>query len=394
MKIAYILPHSLQVAGYTSVDITSFVRYCHNYGKAAQLVGMEPILYYLSNDTKKVMQFTHKYGFKMKEIPVNLNLRGGRYGWEYSYTLLREISKDDIDLVNFFGYSMNLILPDMYDILALYCKKINKYPLISYYGGGETFKSLRRLALAPRLWLKRLTLNLSDKLFTQSKAELFSLKNDFKIKEDKLVYFNNPIDLTNFYEMPKEIVATSINKDPTKKYVLFAGKLNRGKGVQHIINIMPKIIKIYPDVVFLIAGDGPLRDELYRSVINKDLQKYVSFEGLIPNDMLRFYYNLTDVFVLPSYSEGTPNVMQEALACNTPSVGTNVGGIPDILSDGVGLLVSPKDEDELFNAIKKILSGNFEINQVKRKRLLHERSMENVGRELKKIYEEILNNSA
>lgn len=70
-----------------------------------------------------------------------------------------------------------------------------------------------------------------------------------------------------------------------------------------------------------------------------------------------------------------------------------MGGIPDILSDGVGIIIPPIDQSidiRLFESMKRILAGNFEINQEKRKKLLNEWSMRNVGQRLKAIYEEVL----
>ena len=403
MKIAYVMPHSYEylypreMSEFNSPNDLDYKILCnsgdceHKICKATQLAGMEPIFYYFSNCTKNKMDFIHKYGHKMKKIPVNLKKgRYGNYGWEFSYTLLKELSKDDLDLVFIFSYVVNCLLPlDMYDILALYCKK-NKYPLIARHGGGSAKCLIKGHPLFYRQWIKKLTLNMADKIVVPSQREFSVLKDDLKIKEDRLVFLKDPVDFANFYEMPKEVAASNLNKDPTKKYIIFVGRIDKGKGIHHIINILPKLIKNHPDIVFLIVGYGPFENDLRRLVTDKNLQDYVSFEGLVFHDSMKFYYNIADVFCLPSYSEGTPNVLQEAVTCNTPSVGTNVGGNPDMLSDNVGLIIQPKDDTKLFESIKRILDGKFEINQEKRKRLLNEWSMENIGQRLKEIYEDVL----
>ena len=87
---------------------------------------------------------------------------------------------------------------------------------------------------------------------------------------------------------------------------------------------------------------------------------------------------------------GTPNSFLEALACNTPSVGTPVGGIPDILSNGVGIIIPSEDEDALFKSIKDIFEGEFSINQERRKNILEKTSMKNVGKKLKSTFKSVL----
>jgi glycosyltransferase involved in cell wall biosynthesis len=403
IKIAYVMPHSYEylypkeMSKFKSPDELDYKILCnssdceHKICKATQIADMEPCFYYFSNCTKNSMEFVHKYGHKMKKVPVNLKKgKYGNYGWEFSYTLLKELSKDNFDLIFVFTYVLNNLLPlDMYDILALYCKK-NKYPLIARHGGGSAKLTVKGYPVIGRQWIKKLTLNMADKIIVPSQVEFSVLKHDLKIKEDKLVLLKDPVDFANFQEIPQKIAAETLDKNPAKKYILVVGRLNKGKGFQHVINILPKLINIYPNIVFLIVGYGPFENELRRLVIERKLENYVSFEGLVFHDTLKFYYNIADVFCLPSYGEGTPNVIQEAVVCNTPSIGTNVGGIPDMLSDGVGIIIHPRDDTKLFESIKKILDGDFKMNQEKRKRLLNEWSMENVGQRLKEIYKEVL----
>ena len=104
-----------------------------------------------------------------------------------------------------------------------------------------------------------------------------------------------------------------------------------------------------------------------------------------PMIKLKLYYNVADVFVIPSYTEGGPNVIQEAVACNTPCIGTDVGFIPEILSNNVGIIVPKKDDLKLFESIKLVLDGNFKINQIKRKKIVSEWSLKNYGLKLKEI---------
>jgi glycosyltransferase involved in cell wall biosynthesis len=94
--------------------------------------------------------------------------------------------------------------------------------------------------------------------------------------------------------------------------------------------------------------------------------------------------------VLPSYSEGVPNVILEAIACNTPVVASAVGGIPHILSDNLGILFPPKDDMALLKAIERILKNEFIPNADKRIKLLSEINIAAKGKELTAILYSVL----
>lgn len=87
------------------------------------------------------------------------------------------------------------------------------------------------------------------------------------------------------------------------------------------------------------------------------IQSVVEFQGYVDHDRLPEIYNRSDIFVLPSFSEGLPNVILEAQACGLPVIGTEVGGIPELLSDGRGILVSVGDEQQLFDAMEALVQN-------------------------------------
>jgi glycosyltransferase involved in cell wall biosynthesis len=93
------------------------------------------------------------------------------------------------------------------------------------------------------------------------------------------------------------------------------------------------------------------------------------------------------MFVLPSYDEGMPNAVLEALACETPTIATTVGDIPS-LPNGLLLTVPPGNRTRLLEAMQKIINGEFKINEFQRSSLLEECSIKNHQVNLKKIIEE------
>jgi glycosyltransferase involved in cell wall biosynthesis len=136
------------------------------------------------------------------------------------------------------------------------------------------------------------------------------------------------------------------------RVVLSVGRLSREKGQEHLVRAAvgwpgrPRLV---------IVGDGPDRPRLERLTRELGCADTVVFAGLTPN--VAPFYQLADVFVLPSLSEGSPNVLLEAMAAGLPIVATDVGGIPEIVADGVNaLLVPPRDVEALACAVKMLLS--------------------------------------
>ena len=90
-------------------------------------------------------------------------------------------------------------------------------------------------------------------------------------------------------------------------------------------------------------------------IAKNKLEDFVTFEGWKPNNQLNEHYKSADVFVLPSWAEGMPNALIEALSCGLASITTNVGMIPNYLKDNHNaLLISPKSTEELSTAMEKL----------------------------------------
>ncbi|MCX7887936.1 MAG: glycosyltransferase, partial [Verrucomicrobiae bacterium] len=121
----------------------------------------------------------------------------------------------------------------------------------------------------------------------------------------------------------------------SKFTVLFVGRLIDIKGA----SVVCALAERFPEVEFLIVGDGPDRARVEDAARRLPNLRYV---GLVPNDQLPSYYQRADVTVVPSqYPEGFGRVIAESLACGTPVIASNVGGIPDAMDETVGILSAP-----------------------------------------------------
>jgi glycosyltransferase involved in cell wall biosynthesis len=153
----------------------------------------------------------------------------------------------------------------------------------------------------------------------------------------------------------EKIFAPNYNK-PEKKYILYVGSLAYRKGLFDLVECGKYICKEYPDVDFIIVGDGMLKDKLQKKVKKLELGNKIVFKGHVPKtELIRLYQNAT-IHILPSHYEGLPTVLLEAMSCGLPVVATAVSGNLDVISDGEnGILIPPKSPKKMADAISMLL---------------------------------------
>ncbi len=151
---------------------------------------------------------------------------------------------------------------------------------------------------------------------------------------------------------------TDLRLLPEARVILSVGRLSREKGHRDLIAAFAELLDQMKDseLRLVLVGDGPERANLEQQAREFDLQDQIVFAG--HRDDAKRFYGLASVFALPSYSEGTPNVLLEAMAAGVPVVATRVGGIPELAIDGTNaLLVRPSNSSELANALRKVLQS-------------------------------------
>ena len=170
---------------------------------------------------------------------------------------------------------------------------------------------------------------------------------------DRVTYMQNGYDTESYYPDPvtDDKIQEAFNITLHKKVVLFAGKLAHFKGVDVLLEAARLYEGERPDeIVTLIAGDGELAGQLKKQAAKYKL-KNTHFLGHLDTTQLRGLYSIADVSVVPSRREPFGLVAVEALACGSPVVATNQGGLTDIINDDVGALVDVDDAFGLFSAI-------------------------------------------
>lgn len=207
------------------------------------------------------------------------------------------------------------------------------------------------------------TIEKCKRVITISKDSDNLVTDTFKNLQNKNIIIKNGYDPGVFYpeEINKENVLKELGiKKSFGKIVSFVGKLTNFKGV----DILLKACQKYEDdeTLTIIAGNGELFEELNKLKVELNL-KNVFFIGNQPHEMLRKIYNIANVSIVPSRREPFGLVALEALACGTPVIGTNQGGIPDFLNEKVGTLVEVENVEELAEAVDNILNGKKEFNR-------------------------------
>jgi glycosyltransferase involved in cell wall biosynthesis len=175
--------------------------------------------------------------------------------------------------------------------------------------------------------------------------------------------------------------------------ILFAGRLVEQKRPELFLRIVNEVMNdLQPrPTKAIIAGDGPLRLHLER--LGSHLRMTDRLEFLGECSEMAAVYQRADMLVMTSEYEGTPNVLLEAMACRLPVIATSVGGVPEILAEGRGLLVDPADENGLKAAVLTVASDagfRAELGGRGYEYVSRSHSLEALGRQLTEIYSQIL----
>jgi len=156
-------------------------------------------------------------------------------------------------------------------------------------------------------------------------------------------------------ELP-EVVASKVNQDSL--VVNTAARLVPLKGIGPLIELLPQLMKRYEDLIFVITGDGPLREELESKARQLQVSGQVVFTGNLAKDALGAVISRADVFVLNSSYEGMSHQLLEAISLGTPVVVTDVGGNSELITNEVnGLLVPYGNRQALYDAIVRLLDS-------------------------------------
>ncbi|MEE3718388.1 glycosyltransferase [Tumidithrix elongata RA019] len=207
-------------------------------------------------------------------------------------------------------------------------------------------------------------LHRADRILSVSKFTRDRLLQSHNFHPDRVTILPNTFDPERLRIAPKPShLLEKYRLQPQQKIILTVSRLidsEQYKGYQQVLLAMPQIRRTIPNVHYMIVGTGKDSDRILSLIHQLELQDCVTLTGFIPDAELCDYYNLCDVFAMPSKREGFGIVYLEALACGKPTLGGNQDGAVDALRQGeLGALVDPDNLTEIAETLVDILEGNY-----------------------------------
>jgi teichuronic acid biosynthesis glycosyltransferase TuaC len=197
----------------------------------------------------------------------------------------------------------------------------------------------------------------------------------------------NGCDLSVFRVRDRGEARKELHIPPALETIVYIGRIDVKKGLRELVEAAAILHAERPDLHTYLIGEGPDRHLIERSIQAKNASSYIHALPGCTFDEVAIWMATANVITLPSYMEGCPNVILEALACGRPVVATNVGGIPEIMSSECGRLVSPREPAELACALASVLDKTWNAVAISAHR---SRSWNTVAAELLDIFESLV----
>lgn len=239
------------------------------------------------------------------------------------------------------------ILPNISSNLPIHVTAHTTYMNDTYYNEYDNIYSI--LDRFQSIFLKSMeikTLKNADIISTVSSTVSQEIYN-YGVRDKVIKVFGNGVNEKKYYPSHKV----------SNNYILYTGRLSERKGLYDLIDAMYYTNKKHPKVKLYISGKGQLLSNLKKMVNKLNIQRVVKFLGYVPSKTMPSLYRNAYVHIVPSYYEGLPTVLLEAMASGVPVIATSIGGSRDVISNNVdGFLVPPKNPLKLAESINMLLS--------------------------------------
>jgi len=271
-----------------------------------------------------------------------------------SWPFLRAVIKDRPDVFFVQDYATG-----RFDVL-LATARILGVRLVAFHTGSSPDIFVGRFA-------KHWSIPRADCLIASGREELERLANDFGVPRSRLKVILTPIDTVAYRPIDRSAACATAALDHERRYVVYVGRLDdRIKRISALIRAFTATSVTHADVDLVIVGDGPDRKVL-QAQAEAAAPGRVHFLGWIADaSRLAALYNAAECLALPSWSEGFPTVVGEAMACGTPVLASRVGGVSElVVADETGWVFEPGDDDALKSRLDFVLAHPEQIRSMR-----------------------------
>lgn len=311
-----------------------------------------PISYVLCTFSRSALKYGELYEEGLRRGAKQALLRQ-RFCFDPTpiWQLINLIRNEGYNLIQSHGYKGHLI--------ALFASRFTSIPWIAF-NHGWTAENLKVKFYHS---LDKYVLRFADIVVAVS-PQLFKLCQSIRGPGRRTEKLTNAVDSA---ELPRRLGRKGIRSahkisDDTLLIGCF-GRLSPEKGQELLINAFAKALKTKPNMRLITLGDGVSKESLIKLCSYLGISSSVSFEPYTAN--IRDYYEAIDLLVLPSRSEGLPNVVLEAMSLGVPVLATDVGGLSTIIQNGLnGFLIKPNSSEDLSQAILYALKDPERLRQV------------------------------
>jgi len=232
-------------------------------------------------------------------------------------------------------------------------KKITKAKIVVTAHGGDIDQMIHTHDFSRGRTEK--ILHIADHIIAVGERLKTDMIHHFKIPENKIQVSSMGVNLSVFHPVDKDEARHTVNMPANQKALVFVGNIIKKKGVLELLCALSDQPSIH---LYLI---GETKDKRFYEDIKQqylDQSAHFHYVGPVDQTELKYWFSAADAFVLPSHIEGLGLVAVEAMACQTPVIASDVGGLHYLLQDNTGILVTPEDSDALKEAIVSFFNQN------------------------------------
>jgi glycosyltransferase involved in cell wall biosynthesis len=310
-------------------------------------------LHVICSPSEEILQYSQKMNFKYSEIPI---LRSFSLYQDIKsiVAVCKYIKKNKIDIVC--GHTPKGAL------IAMLASFLMRVKVRIYFRHGILYETSSGLKKTFLKYMERFTSFLSTSVVAVSQSIFERSLEDKLTNKEKLTVLNNgSCNGINSQKFSKESINIEILNNIKKKYKLneesyvvgYSGRLVKDKGISELVNSFEELQTKYDNLYLLLVGMSEERDTLPKNIVNKiNTNNHIIATGYVDYEMMKYYYAMMNLFVLPSYREGLPTSVLEASSMEVPVITSRATGcIDSIIESKTGILVNQNNPKELAQAI-------------------------------------------